>query len=110
MSEEKEKITVGTQDDTESDFIPVPDVLIKKYGYVTALVWGCIWAYCYISNGVCEEKMETIAAGLYMSERTVMRHITILETGGYLKDTTPELKNRPHRYVTTGKLKIQFAP
>ena len=93
---------------TMSGFTPAPDALIKKYGYMTALVWGRIWRYCQMSDGVCRAKIETIAAELGMSDRTIFRHIEPLVEDGYLKDMTPDLRNRPHLYADTGKLRIKI--
>ena len=44
-----------------------------------------------------------------MSDRTIMRHIDPLVADGYLLDTTPDLKNRPHIYADTGKLRIKIS-
>lgn len=122
MSEEPQDYTVETHGkgykaeevlkelpSTLSGFTPAPDVLIEKYGYVTALVWGRIWRYCQMSDGVCRAKLEKIAAGLGMSERTLIRHIEPLVEDGYLKDLTPDLRNRPHLYADTGKLRIRIS-
>lgn len=92
-----------------SGFTPAPDVLIKKFGYVTALVWGKIWRYCQMSDGVCRAKLERMADELGMSERTIMRHADTLCGDGFLLDTTPELKNRPHIYADTGKIRIKIS-
>lgn len=94
---------------TLSGFTPAPDVLIQEYGHITALVWGRIWRYCQMSDGVCRAKLETIAAELGMSERTIMRHIEPLVEDGYLMDTTPDLRNRPHIYADTGKIRIRMS-
>jgi DNA-binding Lrp family transcriptional regulator len=89
-----------------SGFTPAPDVLITKYGFVTALVWGKMWRYCQMRDGVCRSKLETIANQLGMSERTIIRHIEPLVDGGYMLDMTPELRNKPHIYADTGKIRI----
>jgi len=41
-----------------------------------------------------------------MSERTIIRHLGILVDYGFLEDTTPDLKNKPHIYADTGKIRI----
>jgi hypothetical protein len=94
---------------TMSGFTPAPDFLIKKYGFVTALVWGRIWRYCQMRDGICRAKIETIAAELGMSDRTIFRHVDPLVADGYLKDVTPDLKNRPHIYADTGKIRIRIS-
>lgn len=93
---------------TLSGFTPAPDALIKEYGYMTALVWGRIWRYCQMSDGVCRASLETIAAGVGMSDRTIMRHIDPLVKDGYLIDKTPDLKNKPHIYADSGKMRIRL--
>jgi DNA-binding Lrp family transcriptional regulator len=92
-----------------SGFTPAPDVLIRRYGYVTALVWGRVWRYCQMSDSVCRASLEKIAGEIGMSERTVIRHLDALVAGNYLKDKTPELKNKPHVYVDTGKIRIRIS-
>lgn len=94
---------------TLSGFTPAPDALIQQYGYMTALVWGRVWRYCQMSDGVCRAKLETIAGELGMSDRTIMRHIDPLVNDGYLADLTPDLKNRPHIYADTGKMRIKIS-
>lgn len=91
-----------------SGFTPAPDALIKKYGYVTALIWGRVWRYCQYHDGVCRAKLETIARELNMSVRNVIRDIKELCKDGYLLDTTPNLRNRPHIYADTGKIRIRI--
>jgi len=93
---------------TISGFTPAPDILSTEYGYVTSLVWGRVWRYCQMSDGVCRASLEKIAKSLGMSERTIIRHLEVLCEGGYLLDTTPELTNTPHIYADTGKIKIRF--
>jgi len=92
-----------------SGFTPAPDKLIIEFGYVTALVWGRTWRYCQMSDGVCRAKIETIGAGLGMSERTIIRHLDTLCEGGYLFDMTPDLRNKPHIYADTGKIRIRVS-
>ena len=92
-----------------SGFTLAPDVLINEYGYVTALVWGVTWRFCQMSDGVCRAKLEKIAARLGMSERTIIRHMDTLCQDGYLFDTTPTLKNKPHIYADTGKIKVNMS-
>ena len=92
-----------------SGFTPAPDVLIKKYGFVTALVWGKIWRYCQMADGKCSAGLKRIAGELGMSVRTIIRHIDELCGGDYLKDFTPTLKNKPHTYGDTGKIRIRIS-
>lgn len=92
-----------------SGFTPAPDVLIKSYGYVTALVWGKVWRYCQMADGVCRASIDRLAEELGMSDNTIMRHVGVLEEGGYLYDSTPERRNKPHIYSDTGKIRIRVS-
>jgi DNA-binding Lrp family transcriptional regulator len=92
-----------------SGFTPAPDVLIKKYGYVTALVWGRVWRYCQGPQGECSASLETISGELNMSVRNVLRDIKELCRDGYLRDTTPDRRNKPHIYADTHKIRIRIS-
>lgn len=91
---------------TESYFTPVPDYLVEKYDLITAALWGRVWRYCQMSNGICSASQETLAAELGISVKTVERRLKILERGRYIKDLSPKVKNRPHIYQDTGKIII----
>lgn len=93
---------------TWSGFTPAPDILIKEYGYMTALVWGRVWRYCQMSDGICRASIDTIAKELGMADNTIVRHLEPLCRDGYLDDTTPDLRNRPHIYADTGKVVIRM--
>lgn len=93
---------------TISGYTLAPDVLINEYGYVSALVWGVTWRFCQMADGVCRAGLEKIAARLGMSERTIIRHLDTLCEGGYLFDTTPNLKNKPHIYADTRKIQVHL--
>lgn len=88
-------------------FYLVPDVLVEKYGCVTANVWGGVRRYTQMSKGVCNASIEVVAASVGLSRRTVMDHINLLCKGGYLEDTTPTLKCHPHSYIDTGLVSIE---
>jgi hypothetical protein len=88
-----------------SGFIPVFEVVLHHYkDYMTALVFGRMWQYCGMSDGVCKATIDRLATDLEMSVATVIRHIELLEEGGYIYDQTPERRNRPHEYVDCGKV------
>lgn len=89
-------------------FTMAPDVIVKELGLVTACVYGKIWRYEQMSNEVCRAAVETLANDLGVSYNTILSHIKKLIDTGYLKDLTPELRNRPHVYKTTGRLKIEI--
>lgn len=84
-------------------FTPCLDPLLREYGPIGACVYGKVWGYAQMSDGVCKAAQETIAAQINVTRRTVWRWINILCQDGYLKDLTPTLKNKPHEYRITDK-------
>jgi DNA-binding Lrp family transcriptional regulator len=90
------------------NFTPLLDDLVQEYGLITAAVWGRVWRYAQQENHVCQAAHEKIAAELSISVRTVIRHIQVLVKAGYLKDSTPGLKNAPHTYIVTQKARISI--
>lgn len=91
---------------TIKNFTPLLDELVRNHGVVTAAVWGRVWRYAQQENGVCQASQEKIAFELRLSRRTVIRHLQILSDEGYLKDNTPNLRNKPHTYSITSKARI----
>ena len=86
-----------------------PDVLVDKYSHTTAIIFGKIWRYCQMADGVCNASIFRLADELGLSQNTLLQNIAKLEDGGYIKDLTPDLRNKPHSYVDTGKLKMKFS-
>lgn len=91
-----------------SGFTPIIDALADQHGLIRAAVFGRIWRYCQMEDGVCKASLDTLSKGLGVDRATVMRHAAALVADGYLKDLTPELKNRPHVYADTGKASIRI--
>jgi DNA-binding Lrp family transcriptional regulator len=87
-------------------FTPLIDALVDDVGLIQAAVYGKVWRYCQMKDGACSASQETIAKELKVSRITVLRHLKELCRKGYLKDTTPNVRNRPHVYADTGKAKI----
>lgn len=90
-------------------FTPVIDALVTELGLMTAVVFGRVWRYCQMEDQVCKASLEKIGESIGVDRVTVMRHIKQLCDGGYLKDLTPDLRNRPHIYVDTGKAGIKVS-
>ena len=84
-------------------FTPLIDALVQSFGITEAAVFGRMWRYCQMADGRCRAAQQTIADELNISVSTVYRSIKFLCEAGYLEDTTPDLKNRPHIYADTGK-------
>lgn len=85
---------------------PLIDALVRKHGIVVSAVFGRMWRYCQLDDGVCRATIDTIAAELNISRMTVIRHQELLVRDGYLLDTTPDRRNAPHIYKDTGKAQI----
>jgi hypothetical protein len=85
------------------NFTPLMDSMIRKYGVMTAAVFGRVWRYCLGENKVCNAAISTIADELNLSYATTLRHVKILVKDGYLDDLSPNLRNHPHTYRDTGK-------
>jgi DNA-binding Lrp family transcriptional regulator len=90
-------------------FTPVIDALVRELGLMTAVVFGRVWRYCQMEDQVCKASLEKISEGIGVDRVTVMRHIKELCEHGYLKDLTPDLRNRPHVYADTGKAGIKVS-
>lgn len=85
-------------------FTPLPDLLVKRYGVLTAAVWGRMWRFCQMESRVCQASLETIGGELNLDRSTIMRHIETLVVDGWMEDRTPGLRNKPHTYADTGKM------
>lgn len=93
---------------TISKFTPCPDALVEKYSHTTALVWGKIWRYCQMKDEVCNASILRLAKELGLTDDTIQKHIKLLEGEKYIKDLTPDLRNKPHTYIDTGKLRLKI--
>lgn len=88
-----------------SGYTVVFDVLIEQYkDPITPLVFGKAWRFCQMVDGVCKASLGTMAKELGLDESTVSRHLKILVSDGFLKDLTPDLRNKPHVYADSGKI------
>lgn len=91
-----------------SGFIPVFEVVLHHYkDYMTALVFGRMWQYCNMSDGVCRASLERIGNDLKISSATVMRHAEKLVNDGFLIDTTPDRRNAPHEYLDGRRVEMK---
>lgn len=86
---------------------PLIDALVSEHGLVTAAVFGRMWRYSQLKDGVCRASHETIARELGLERKTVIRHVQVLVEHGYLRDLDPKVRNCPHRYADTGKAGLQ---
>lgn len=60
-----------------------------------------------MADGVCNASILRLAGELGLSSNTLLQNIAKLEEGGYIKDLTPTLRNKPHTYVDTGKINMK---
>jgi hypothetical protein len=91
-----------------SGFIPVFEVVLHHYkDYMTALVFGRMWQYCGMSDGVCKASLDRIGNDLEISATTVMRHAEKLVEDKYLIDTTPDRRNAPHEYIDGRRVEMK---
>lgn len=63
-----------------------------------AAVFGWIWSYCQLRDGVCRASIVRMADEVFLSRAKFYRHLEKLVSDGFLIDTTPELMNAPHVY------------
>lgn len=90
-------------------FTPVIDAMIPEVGLLTAVVFGKVWRYCQMSDGVCKASQERISNELGLSRATVNTHLTRLCDTSYLKDLTPDALGVPHEYADTGKANLSIS-
>ncbi len=90
-------------------FNPAPDIIIKEYDDLAAMVWGKIYRYQHMKAGVCKASQQRIANELGRSRDAVNKRIQWLVKEGYVIDITPAVKGTPHQYVTTNKVNIQLS-
>ena len=90
-----------------SGFVPIFDCVLEKYKNATrAIVHGAMWRFCRMKDGVCKASLTTIGEMTGLAPATIMRHAQVLCEDGYFVDLTPDLKNKPHVYADTGKVKM----
>ena len=92
-----------------SRFTPCPDTLVEQYSHTTALVWGKVWRYSQMADGVCRASILRLADDLSLVPNTISKHLSLLEEGKYIVDKTPNLRNKPHIYADTGKLQLRVS-
>jgi DnaD/phage-associated family protein len=90
-------------------FTPLIDGLVAEHGIVRAAVFGKVWRYCQMEDGVCRASQERMADELGLTRATVNKHIEALCADGYLIDKTPTLAGAPHVYADTGKAGVSIS-
>ncbi len=85
----------------DSGFSPLFDRIADRCGLVTAAVYGAAWRHCQMRDRVCRASSHRLARLLGTSHVTVQRHLRLLVQEGYLEDTTPGRRNKPHIFRVT---------
>lgn len=93
---------------TPALWTPLYEPAITKYSLIGAAVYGEVWRYCQMGKQMCVASRETIAGNLGLAIRTVDKYLELLSSGDepYIKDLTPDVRNRPHAYIDTGQCRI----
>lgn len=81
------------------NFTPVSHSLAQEVGLVCAAVYGVVWRYCQMKDGICKASLDTLGSDISVDRATVMRSIKKLCELGYLLDQTPDRRNAPHTYI-----------
>ena len=84
--------------DPPDGFTPLSDHMVRTYGLIIAAVWGRMWRYSQMQDGVCRASFQTLADDLNMGRATVIRAVARLEADGLLLDTTPNKVKSAHAY------------
>jgi hypothetical protein len=84
-------------------FTPVFDSVARQLGNTAANVFGAVWRFCQMSEGVCRASVRTLAERLNLNEATVHKYLKILVQANYLEDLTPHARHAPHVYRDTHK-------
>jgi len=82
---------------------PILDSILAAHGPTVALVFGRVWRYCQMRDGLCSASIQTIADDLHFNRNTVRKAIHVLIENRYLEDLDPEEKGFVHRYQDTGR-------
>lgn len=90
-------------------FTPLIDAVVADCGVITAAVFGKMWRYCQMEDGVCRASQERLAQELGLTRITVNAHIAKLIDLGYIVDKTPTLAGSPHVYADTGKAGLSIS-
>ncbi len=79
-------------------FTMIYDVLVEEFGLTTAAVYGVVHRHCLMREGVCRASTRRLGQLVGLSHYTVQRELLMLCDFGYIEDTTPGRRNKPHVY------------
>lgn len=90
-----------------ASYTPAPDVLIELYGrngLIPALIWGKVWRYTKMKDGVCRASILRMSRELRISPKTFSKYLKKLVEDEFILDLTPNLTFSRHIYICTDKI------
>ncbi len=85
-------------EEVETTFTMIYDLVAKEHGLVTAAVYGVVHRHCLMREGVCRASTRRIGEVIGLNHNTVQRELLWLCDLGFIYDTTPGRRNKPHVY------------
>lgn len=73
---------------SESNYTMVPDILIEKFGLITASVYGIVWRYGNMDSGICTASQTKIGKRCGVSRSCAVIHLNLLVKNGYITQKT----------------------
>lgn len=83
---------------TSCGFTPILDPIVKKYGYMTAIVFGAVHRFAMMEDGICRASYETMADMIGCSKGAISKHIGILVSDGLLKQHGKAMEGSPAKF------------
>jgi hypothetical protein len=81
-----------------------------RYGVTGAAIFGVVWRHCQMKDGICRASQETLGELIGVHSRMTMnKYLKRLVADGYLIDTTPGLRHKPHVYKDAGRLNWAYS-
>lgn len=91
------------------NFTPIMDNVASDLGLIPAAVYGVVWRFCQMNDGVCQASLQTMGDKLGANKATVMRHIKALCKAGWITDLDKGARNYNHRYIANEYKTLQSA-
>ncbi len=83
----------------EINYTPLIDLIVDEVGLIGAAVYGIVFRYCQMRDGMCYASHRRLASHIGVSPKTVTRYLNQLIKLGYLKIGASSM--RPEGYVPT---------
>lgn len=88
-------------------FVLCPDEIAMKHGLYAAAVYGLVYRFENMEDGVCWASQKTLAEMLDISDRVVRKHLKVLLENGYISEK--KRKGVSSLYNTTNKLVLNIS-